>query len=119
MNKPANATPARPAGRSLTASDTPTELDSAEADLDTIFGPPPLLPGESEANYRALYQRVRGAIEPADLIEELWVRDITDLFWETLRLRRLKAKLMTAAAYQGVAGLLSVLEPKPTESKPK
>jgi len=69
------------------------------------------VPGESEANYRALYQRVRGSIEPADLIEELWVRDITDLFWETLRLRRFKAKLMTAAAYQGVGGLLAVLKP--------
>jgi hypothetical protein len=107
MNKPTQVKPGQP----LSALDTSTELDSVEADLGTIFGPPPLLSGESEANYRALYQRIRGAIEPADLIEQLWVRDVADLFWETLRLRRLKATLMTVAAHQGVRSLLDVLQP--------
>jgi hypothetical protein len=69
-----------------------------------IFGAPPIVPGESEANYRSLYQRVRHAVEPADLIEEFWVRDVTDLFWETLRLRRLRAKLMTIAVDRAVQG---------------
>ena len=42
------------------------------------------------------------------MLEEIWIRDIVNLVWEVLRLRRLKASLMAAAAYEGMA---QVLEP--------
>jgi hypothetical protein len=104
----ASGTAKRPS-QSLTTSGTSGEAASVETDLEEIFGPPPILPGESEATYRSLYQRVRHGVEPTDLIEELWARDVTDLFWETLRLRRLKAKLMTIAAHQAAQGNNDVL----------
>jgi hypothetical protein len=44
-------------------------------------------------------------------IEELWVRDIVDLLWESIRLRRLKAALMRANTHEGLAKLLAPLAP--------
>jgi hypothetical protein len=90
--------------QSLTTSGPSGEAASVETDLEEIFGAPPIVPGESEANYRSLYQQLRHAVEPADPIEELWVRDVTDLYWETQRFRRLKAKLMTVAVDRAVQG---------------
>ena len=55
-----------------------------------IFGPPPLLEGEDSKAYDTLLARVSGAVKPKDIIEEIWVRDIVNLTWEILRLRRLK-----------------------------
>jgi hypothetical protein len=46
------------------------------------------------------------AVKPADILEDIWVRDIVDPVWEALRLRRLKANLMTATAVHGLAELL-------------
>jgi hypothetical protein len=76
------------------------------SDIDALLGPPPLLPGEDRDAYWALLQRVRTAIKPEDTIEELWLRDLADLAWESLRLRRLKAKLIGASAYKGVQSLI-------------
>jgi hypothetical protein len=36
----------------------------------------------------------------------MWARDIVDLLWETVRLRRLRVKLMQAAAHEGLGRLL-------------
>ncbi len=35
-------------------------------------------------------------MNPKDFLEEIWIRDIADLSWEVLRLRRVKAKLWTS-----------------------
>jgi len=48
-------------------------------------------------------------VNPADIFEEIWVRDIVDLVWEALRLRRLKANPMTATAYRGLEQILKPL----------
>jgi hypothetical protein len=37
---------------------------------------------------------VRSAVEPIDVVEEMWARDVTDLIWEVLRWRRLKASFV-------------------------
>ena len=73
-----------------------------------IFGPPPLLPGENFAAYDELLARVSAAVKPADILDEIWVRDVVDLVWETHRWRRLKANLITATSYKGVE---AVVEP--------
>ena len=72
------------------------------------LGPPPLFEGEDAAAYDELSARIAGAINPADIFEELWVRDIVNGDWQVSRLRRLQASLMTAAAYEG---LQKILEP--------
>lgn len=53
-----------------------------------IFGPIPLLPGENAAAYDDLLVRVSGNLKPADIFEEMWVREIVDLSWELQRWRR-------------------------------
>jgi hypothetical protein len=51
-------------------------------------GPPPLLQGEDPTAYNDLLARVSGQLKPSDIIEEIVVREITDLIWESLRWRR-------------------------------
>jgi hypothetical protein len=63
----------------------------------SFFGPAPLLDGEDSAAYDELLARVSGAVKPSDILEEIWVRDVVDLVWEALRLRRLKANLIIRA----------------------
>jgi hypothetical protein len=45
------------------------------------LGPPPLFEGEDRAAYDGLLARISGAMNPADIFEEVWVRDIVDLSW--------------------------------------
>src|SRR5262249_11925269 len=74
-----------------------------------FFGPPPLLDGEDPAAYDDLLARVSGAVKPADIIEEIWVRDVVDLTWEVQRLRQLKAKLLAVNAHEGLEIILERL----------
>jgi hypothetical protein len=89
----------------------PAEPQRAEPDTDprSLFGPAPLLEGEDASAYEALNGRIRSAVAPNDIFEEICVRDVLDLLWETMRLRRLKAKLMRAAAHEGLDKLLRPL----------
>jgi hypothetical protein len=73
------------------------------------FGPPPVFDGEDAAAYEALLERVAGAVRPTDVLEEIWVRDVVDLAWDAMRLRRLRAGLMTVAAHEGVEAVLRPL----------
>ena len=87
------------------SSTTPASLPERVGRL-ALFGPPPLLEGEDTAAYDELLVRISGAVNPADIFDEIWVRDLVDLVWEALRLRRLKANLMTATAYRGLQQIL-------------
>jgi hypothetical protein len=90
------------------SSTTPASLPDCTGRL-ALFGPAPLFEGEDTAAYDELLVRISGAVNPADIFEEIWVRDIVDLVWEALRLRRLKANLMTATAYRGLEQILKPL----------
>ena len=89
-------------------STTPTSPPERAGRL-ALFGPPPLLEGEDTAAYDEFLVRISGALRPADILEEIWVRDIVDLVWEAFRLRRLKANLITAVAHEGVKRILTPL----------
>ena len=67
--------------------------------LDRVAGiaPAPLLPGEQEAEYATHVARIVAAAQPRDAIEDLLTRDVIDLSWDVLRLRRLKAGLLRGA----------------------
>ena len=77
-----------------------------ETDLQSLLGPPAFLMGEDGNAYETLKIRIYAAVKPEDAIEEIWVRDILDLLWETVRLRRFKARLMYVAAHQGLESIL-------------
>jgi hypothetical protein len=63
-----------------------------------LFGPPPLFEGEDSKIYDQLVTEIFNAVTPADILEEVWLRDVVDLTIDVLRLRRLKADLMNANA---------------------
>jgi hypothetical protein len=90
------------------ASDLPIPSGAPQQQALACAGPAPLLAGERTAGYDDLLARVTETLKPADVIEEIWVRDIVDLSWEVFRLRRIKVELMSAAAWEGMA---KVLEP--------
>ena len=73
----------------------PTDGGAIAASHLEIFGPPPLLDGESQEVYDTLLARVTGTVNPKDIIEEIWVHDVVNLVWEILRLRRLKVALLS------------------------
>jgi hypothetical protein len=73
------------------------------------FGPRPLINGENSAEYDALLTRVSAAVHPADILEDIWVRDIVDLTWEAWRYRRLKAELMAINAHKALSAVLDPL----------
>ena len=75
----------------------------AITELDELLGPPPLLPNESLVDYEGLKSRLRAKIVPQDVLEEIWLRDILDLQWEVLRMRRLKARLLARAVSSQIA----------------
>ncbi len=93
----------------------PTDLLSAADHLSPVSGtidrivaiaPAPLLPGEKQADYSDVAVRVVRAAKPKDAIEEFLVRDVIDLTWEILRLRRIKAGLLRASLDAGVSRVL-------------
>src|SRR5262249_57982887 len=69
------------------------------ADPSAVPLPPPsLATGEDAAGYAQLAAHIRAAVAPANIIEEIWARDVADLTWDVVRLRRLKAGLFTIGA---------------------
>ncbi len=78
--------------------------------LASLTRPGAVARGRRDA-YHGLFRHIRAAVDPKDAIEEFWVRDVVDLLWETLRLRRLKAALMRAVAHEGPARVLTPLVP--------
>jgi hypothetical protein len=65
-----------------------------------------LAPGEDAATYYQLAARFAAAVGPANVIEEMWVRDVVDLVWDVMRLRRLKAGLFRIGASDGMVAIL-------------
>jgi hypothetical protein len=61
-----------------------------------LLGPPPLIQGEDAGGYDELLARITGTLQSADILEEIWIRDVVDLVWGAFRVRRLKANLATA-----------------------
>jgi hypothetical protein len=76
-------------------------------DAQALLGRPPILRGEDERAYAELLARVQAAVRPKDILEEFWVRDVVDLLWETLRLRRMRASVVTVATRDALAEILA------------
>jgi hypothetical protein len=69
-------------------------------ELAKLFGDPPLVGNEAREDYNKFFEAIADAVNPADAIAWLYVRDITDLSWEIKRERNLK-RLVLAHAYRG------------------
>jgi hypothetical protein len=73
------------------------------------IAPAPLLMGEHEADYAKIAGRMVGASEPRDALEEFLLRDVIDLTWEILRLRRVKSGMLRASMGAGVELVLGAV----------
>ena len=72
----------------------------------TLFGQPQLLEGEDAAAYHQLSARICAAVEPVDIIDEMFVADVVFLEWEVLRWRRLKSSLIRARGLEALESFL-------------
>jgi hypothetical protein len=88
-----------------TAAGSEPVVPAAIADL---FAQPPLLAAEDPESFQRLWMAVAAAVQPKDVIEWTWIKDIADLLWEAQRLRRMKSALNSRASrgpQTGVTGL--------------
>jgi hypothetical protein len=76
------------------------------------------MPGEDDADYAALAACVVDASGPRDAIEEFLVRDVIDLSWEVLRLRRAKAGILRASIGNALSQALRAEDSSPLGSFP-
>jgi len=82
---------------------------SGAIDRVVAIAPAPLLPGEKQADYAGVAVRIVSTAKPRDAIEEFLVRDVVDLTWEILRLRRTKTGILKASMGAGVRQVLAGL----------
>lgn len=76
-------------------------LSSAPPPWRRLFGQPIILEGEDAAAYDELLARIRSAVKPPDMIQEMLVADAVWLEWEVLRWHRLKGSLIRARGTRG------------------
>ena len=73
----------------------------------SIFGEPPLLAGENAAAFDELYDRVWAAVNPADILEEMFLFEVMCAEWEALRWRRWKLSSVKVRAFNSLVHFLS------------
>lgn len=71
--------------------------NKSEKILADLMGQPPLLADEDPAQYFALYQTIRLKLEPRDILEEFYARQIMDDAWLVIRYRRMNSHLLNMA----------------------
>src|SRR5436190_12343319 len=91
---------------------TPTNIRE-RGGLSALFGPPPILPGESAEAWYELHAQMTAYVKPIGILEENWVREAVNYIWDDLRYGRLKQSLLAATAYQGLEEILEPLIGQP------
>ena len=81
-------------------------LRTPSADLQALLGPPPIIYGEAKDAYDAFFARVQASVQPKDIFEEIWVRDVVDLVWWSRRLRRLMDSLLVATTQEAITAVM-------------
>ncbi|MDB5594043.1 MAG: hypothetical protein JWM36_1004 [Hyphomicrobiales bacterium] len=77
--------------------------------LDSLLGPPALLDGEDLNDYQAFHRRILDVVQPKDIIEELWVRDLVERSWDVNRFRTWKSKILAVCAPEALESLLYLI----------
>jgi hypothetical protein len=84
----------------------PQQVIDENTGPSSLFGSAPLIEGEDQAAYDDFHAGISAAVKPKDFLERIWVRDVVDLTWETRRMRRLKATLLTSSLSLGLRQVL-------------
>jgi hypothetical protein len=61
------------------------------AAIRDLFGPPPVLDNEDPAKYHQFFALLALDLKPRSVMEWMFVNDIANIYWEIIRLRRLKS----------------------------
>jgi hypothetical protein len=69
----------------------------------------PLAGGEDADAYAKLLADTMASVRPTGILEEMWLRDVVNHYWEIERLRRYKAGRLAAVRADGMAALLRSL----------
>jgi hypothetical protein len=78
-----------------------------EAQRLALFGPPLLLEGEDGGAYNDFLIRIRAAVKPVDIIDDMFIADVVSLEWEVLRWRRLKLSLIRTGGLKALEDFLA------------
>src|SRR5690349_10522472 len=81
----------------------------APAGVVALLKQRPLICGEQEADYDALFLEILDEIEPITALQWLHVKNLADLAWEIHRYRRLKANIINFARVDAVKALVTPL----------
>ena len=74
---------------------------------------PSLVNGDDAPTYAQLAARIRAALAPTNVIEEILARDVADLTWDVVRLRRLRAGVFRVGASDGMAEIMRGMDEMP------
>lgn len=74
-----------------------------------LFERPPLIPGESEREWRGLLMGLADSLQPVSIVDWLRLRDVVNGIWEALRLERFRDTLIALQRDQAAADLFEGL----------
>ena len=80
--------------------------------IKKLWGPPPIPRTEDPAVYWKLGQAMAEAVQPADLIEWMYLKDVVDYTWEIRRLRKYKVELIAIQERSFLSQAREVFPPK-------
>ena len=86
------------------ATGAPTPLAASR-----VVGPLPLMDAENPKSYQELLGHMSSMLNPQNILEEIWIREIAELTWDAFRLRRMKANGLSRAAHRAVQAALEPL----------
>jgi len=76
--------------------------------IAVLLGRAPLVHGEDPVHYDALLADFAGTIGPTDIIEWIYVKELTDTVWDIMRLRHWKSAVVNSGTKRALAGLLTL-----------
>ncbi len=100
----------RARSRSPSREATPAASVVLTAEDRSLLGPAPVTIFENAEQYEELLRRLVAEVAPEGVIELIWVKDVADLTWEVLRLRRAKAVAIAVAQEQALRWVIDVTD---------
>src|SRR5438045_7125827 len=78
--------------------------------MTAFIGPAPIGPCEDGRDYDNLLMSVSSTLRPSDPLEDVWVREIVDVVWESFRLRRVKTAILKLEERDAVRSVIASLQ---------
>jgi hypothetical protein len=79
--------------------------------VKSLLGEPLLLTGEDRGAYDDFLAAVTEAVQPNDILEQIWTNEAVEKQWEALRQRRIKTAFIAACGQEALRKVLQTLLP--------